>query len=96
MQNDPQHLLLVSLARGPRHGYAIRQDIAEQCDIRLGPGTLYGAIARLEQRGLLQLAATNGRRNTYELTVAGRLELAERLSTMSSLVALGQQRLASS
>ena len=44
-------LVLASLASGPKHGHAMADDILRLCGTRLGPGTLYGAIARLEQQG---------------------------------------------
>jgi len=95
MNSDPQLLALVSLARGPRHGYAIQKDIKDEFGIHLGPGTLYGAIARLEQRGLIRVAnATGDRRRPYELTDDGRTELTTRLSNLSSVVELGLSRLA--
>jgi DNA-binding PadR family transcriptional regulator len=46
--------VLTSLAGGPRHGYAITQDVAAQVGVRLAPGTLYGAIGRLEERGFIE------------------------------------------
>ncbi|HKO17748.1 MAG TPA: helix-turn-helix transcriptional regulator, partial [Acidobacteriaceae bacterium] len=49
--SDPPLLVLASLANGPKHGHAMLDDIAAMCGTRLGPGTLYGAIARLEQQG---------------------------------------------
>ncbi|HET8777136.1 MAG TPA: PadR family transcriptional regulator, partial [Candidatus Limnocylindria bacterium] len=51
--NDPNLLVLVSLAAAPRHGHAILLDVAEFAGVRLGPGTLYGAIGRLEADGLI-------------------------------------------
>ena len=45
--NDPPVLILTSLASGPKHGYALLQDIQSFAGVTLGPGTLYGAIARL-------------------------------------------------
>jgi hypothetical protein len=49
--SDPPLLVLASLASGPKHGHAMIEDIQRLCGTRLGPGTLYGAIARLEQQG---------------------------------------------
>jgi len=51
---SPPLLVLASLADGPKHGYAMTQDIAEVSGNELGPGTLYGAIARLEERGWIE------------------------------------------
>jgi dienelactone hydrolase len=47
-------LVLASLADGPKHGHAMIEDIALLCGTRLGPGTLCGAIARLEQQGWIE------------------------------------------
>lgn len=46
--SEPALLILISLADGPKHGYAMTQDIETVSGQRLGPGTLYGAITRLE------------------------------------------------
>ncbi|WP_055705608.1 PadR family transcriptional regulator, partial [Streptomyces puniciscabiei] len=54
--NDAQMLVLTVLADGPRHGYAINTAIEELTGRRLGPGSLYGALSRLEGRGLIQPA----------------------------------------
>src|SRR6185312_7848248 len=51
--SDPPLLVLASLAGGPKHGHAMIEDIAAMCGTRLGPGTLYGAISRLESQGLI-------------------------------------------
>jgi len=52
--SDPILLVLASLADGDKHGYAMMEDIHRFANIRLGPGTLYGAITRLEQRGWIR------------------------------------------
>ena len=56
--SDPTLLVLASLADGAKHGYAMMEDIERFAGIRLGPGTLYGAITRLEERGWIQPVAT--------------------------------------
>jgi len=71
--SDPPLLVLASLAGGPRHGYAIIQDVADQTGVRLGPGTLYGAIGRLEERGLIEALPPVRRRRPYQLTAARQL-----------------------
>lgn len=53
--SEPGLLILASLADGPKHGYAMIVDIRRMTGVKLGPGTLYGAIARLEERGLIAL-----------------------------------------
>jgi DNA-binding PadR family transcriptional regulator len=52
--SDPALFVLVSLAGGEKHGYAMMEDIERTCGTRLGPGTLYGALSRLEKRGLVE------------------------------------------
>ena len=52
---EPSLLILVSLSGGPKHGYAIMTDVEAGSGRPLGPGTLYAALARLEERGLIPL-----------------------------------------
>ena len=91
---EPALLILVSLADGAKHGYAITEDIARFADVRFGPGSLYGAIARLESRGLIQALDTEDRRNPYELTAVGEKALRARLASMQAVARVGQKRLA--
>ena len=49
--NDPGLLLMISLAAGPKHGHAMLLDVERFAGVRLGPGTLYGALTRLEEAG---------------------------------------------
>lgn len=92
--NDPPVLILTSLASGPKHGYALSQDIEGFAGIRLGPGTLYGAIARLEERGLIEPAGEAGRRRPYRLTAAGASELERTLAGLRTIVEEASTRLA--
>ena len=80
--SDPSLLILASLAGGPKHGYAMIEDIAAMAGVHLGPGTLYGAIARLEQRGLIAPLPADDRR---------RLEA--EIDDMTGLVSTGLRRL---
>jgi DNA-binding PadR family transcriptional regulator len=91
---EPQLLILTSLASGPKHGYALIQDIGVFAGIRLGPGTLYGAIGRLEQRGLIEGLEADGRRRPYQLTAHGHASLATALAEWDSIVREGMSRLA--
>ena len=79
---DPTLLLLASLADGDKHGYAMMTDIEGFAGVRLGAGTLYGAIARAEQRGFIEPATPAQRRQPYRLTPAGRQHLRERLDLL--------------
>lgn len=87
-------LILVSLADGPKHGYAITEDVADFAGVRFGPGSLYGAIARLESRGLIEALEATERRNPYRLTAIGEQALSARLASMQAVANVGQQRLA--
>ena len=93
--NDPNLLVLVSLAAGPRHGHAILLDVHDFAGVRLGPGTLYGAIGRLEGDGLIEPMPLDGRRRPYRLTLAGRTVLAERLDGLNQAVQAGLRRMES-
>src|SRR5690348_7456597 len=63
---DPSLLILTSLSDGPKHGYAIMVDVAAFSGVRMEPGTLYGALSRLERRGWVRPLAAAGRRR-YEI-----------------------------
>lgn len=92
--NDPALLVLVSLASAPRHGHGMLLDIADFAGVRLGPGTLYGAISRLEAEGLIQATAPEGRRRPYRLTERGASLLRQRLDGLERTVRVGRRRVA--
>src|SRR5262245_52911510 len=92
--SEPALLVMVSLADGPKHGYAITEDIAAFADVRFGPGSLYGAIARLEARGLIERLDSHDRRNPYRMTAVGEKALRSRLASMHAVTRIGQKRLA--
>src|SRR6266700_3578803 len=94
--SEPALLILTSLAGGDKHGYAIMEDIERLSGVRLGPGTLDGAIARLEQRGLIAAQAVEDRRRPYRLTPAGAEALKDQLSDLQRLALVGLERLAGS
>lgn len=91
--NDPSFLILTSLAQGPKHGYALSKDIEEFAGVVLSPGTLYGAITRLEEGRLIEPEAEVDRRRPYRITAAGSTALAEVLADMTHLSTVGTQRL---
>ncbi len=91
--SDPALLILSSLASGPKHGYAMMEDIEQFSGTRFEPGTLYGALGRLEQRGWIEPLQSEDRRRPYRITAAGVLALKEQLATMDRIVSTGQQRL---
>src|ERR1700678_4476809 len=80
--SDPPLLILVSLAEGPKHGHALAKDIEGFAGVKLGPGALYGAITRLEERGLIEPLDSDDRRRPYRITGAGSTALAKTLADM--------------
>ena len=92
--SEPALLILISLADGPKHGYAMTQDIASVSGQKLGPGTLYGAIARLEERKWIEPLPADDRRRPYRLTAAGQKVLRARLDSLRVVARIGQARLA--
>jgi DNA-binding PadR family transcriptional regulator len=90
---DPGLLVLASLADGPKHGYAITRDVEDFAGVRLGPGTLYGALARLEGRGLIEALPADDRRRPYRLTAAGKTALADELQQVERVARRGLDRL---
>lgn len=90
---EPTLLVLLSLLDGPRHGYAIADDIDRLTGTRPGPGTLYGAIDRLLMAALIVEAPSSGRRQPYELTATGRGVVEHELAVLSSVVRHGRRRM---
>ena len=91
--NDPPLLILTSLAGGAKHGHALTKDIEEFAGVRLGPGALYGAITRLEQRALIEPLPSDDRRRPYALTSSGASALAEAVADLGRIVETGTERL---
>ena len=90
---EPSLYILVSLSSGPKHGYAIMTDVESISGERLGPGTLYAALARLERRGLIEALDPDERRRPYRLTGMGATTLKAQLEGLSTFARLGLQRL---
>jgi DNA-binding PadR family transcriptional regulator len=93
---DATILVLTSLAEGPKHGYALIKDIEAMSGEAMGPGTLYGVLARLEQEGLVEAIESEDRRRPYRLTGAGVVALRERLETITHVAKIGLRRLGTS
>src|ERR1700727_699180 len=91
---DPSLLILTSLADGPKHGYAIMTDVAAFSGVSMEPGTLYGALSRLERRGWVRPLATEERRRPYEITGAGQEILAEQVKSITQIVRVARLRTA--
>jgi DNA-binding PadR family transcriptional regulator len=91
--SDPTILILASLADGDKHGYAIMEDIQVFAGIRLGPGTLYGAIGRLEERGWIRAVKSESRKQPYRITAEGSQRLKQRLTMLGQVVRTGNRRM---
>lgn len=91
---DPAVLILSSLAAGEKHGYALIKDIESFAGVVLGPGTLYGALSRLEERGLVEALASEDRRRPYRLSAAGAEALRAYLQHASRVINVGLGRMA--
>ena len=91
--SDPGFLVLASLAEGDKHGYAIMTDVEVFAGVKLGPGTLYGAITRLEGLGWICPVASDDRRRPYRLTGAGRVFLEEQLASLGRVMKTASARL---
>jgi DNA-binding PadR family transcriptional regulator len=98
---EPTFFILLSLAPGKKHGYAILKDVESLSHgrHRLGTGTLYGALSRLLEQGLIERTTDGGQpgpgraRKAYALTRAGRLVLQGETARMQALVSAARARL---
>ena len=90
---EPSLYILASLADGPKHGYAIMTDVESISGQPLGPGTLYGALARMEKRGLIEALEPEDRRRPYKLTGLGVTTLRAQLEGLAGFSRLGLERL---
>lgn len=91
--NDAQTLVLSALADGPKHGYAINAAIEELTGERLGAGSLYGALTRLEAKGLIESLEEQGRQRPVRLTADGRVVLETELRAMAKVATTGLRNL---
>ena len=90
---EPSLLILVSLSDGPKHGYAIMQDVEQGTGRPMGAGTLYAALVRLEEEGLVEPLPPEDRRRPYRLTAIGASTLAEQLRGLSAFAQRGLRQL---
>ena len=91
--SDPTLLVLASLVEGEKHGYAIMADVEGFAGVRLGPGTLYGAITRLEERGWIRGMESDDRRRPYRITAAGKQYLEEQIASLDQVVRTALRKL---
>ena len=91
--------ILLSLAAGQLHGYGIMRQVESRTggSVRLGPGTLYGAIKRMTRAGWIETTEPDSgddvrRRCYYRLTRAGRRAAAATAQQMADTVQIAEQR----
>ena len=93
--------IIVALAGGERHGYAIMRDIDELSDgaVSMGPGTLYGSIKRMIDQGLVEEtderpdpSLDDQRRRYYRLTALGQRVGAAEQARLAALLDAAQLR----
>jgi DNA-binding PadR family transcriptional regulator len=90
----PATLILSSLAGGAKHGYALTKDIEKFAQVHLAPGTLYAALARMVDQGLIEpVASDDERRRPYRITSAGTEALRTQLSEQRRVADIGLRRL---
>jgi DNA-binding PadR family transcriptional regulator len=90
---EPSLYILVALSDGPKHGYAIMAEVERISGSPLGPGTLYGALARLERRGLIEALEPEERRRPYRITGLGETILRAQLEQMRGFTRTALERL---
>jgi DNA-binding PadR family transcriptional regulator len=93
--SDPPMLILASLASGPKDAHAIAEDVPRLCGARLGLGTLYEVIHRLEDQGLLKALPHKKRSQQYRIAARGLRVLRARLVTLRRFTEAGWKRVES-
>jgi DNA-binding PadR family transcriptional regulator len=93
--SPPEFHILLALADGEKHGYAMMKEVADQTAgrTRLGPGTLYGAIKRMVRIGLIEEAGErpdpelhDERRRYYRITINGRRHAEAEAQRLAELI----------
>lgn len=89
--SEASYYVLLALD-APAHGYAVMQQVetASGGQVRIGPGTLYGAFATLEKQGLIEKAGEEERRKYYRMTALGRAVVAAQLGRLETMVVHGR------
>jgi DNA-binding PadR family transcriptional regulator len=91
--SEPARLIMSSLAEGPKHGYAMVKDVDDFAGVKLGAGTLYGALSRLESRGWIEALPAQGRQRPYRLTASGAEVLTAQLQRLQRTTTVALRRL---
>lgn len=88
--------VLLALADGPLHGYAVMQRVEEESGIEMGPGTVYGSLNRLGEMGWVEEVEDDSedrrRRRSFRMTPEGRSGLEREVARMVRLTGLARSR----
>jgi DNA-binding PadR family transcriptional regulator len=87
------YLILSSLSDGEKHGYALTKDVETFAGVRIAPGSLYEALARLEALGLIEPVASTDRKRPYRLTASGAKTLSEYVAAQERFILEARRRL---
>jgi len=87
------YLILSSLADGEKHGYALTKDVEKFAGVRIAPGSLYEALARLEAQGLIEPVASSDRKRPYRITATGAKTLSEYVTAQERFIVEARRRL---
>ena len=85
--SEAMYYILLALLT-PSHGYHLMQAVEEASRgrLRIGPGTLYGVLTRMQKEGLIVVVEDDGRRKTYAVAPAGREALEEEYRRLTAMV----------
>jgi DNA-binding PadR family transcriptional regulator len=89
---EATYYILLALAN-PLHGYGIMQKVDEVSTgmVKLGPGTLYGALSNLQNEGLIEMIGEEDRRKTYMLTEKGKRVLENQVKRLEVMLSNGME-----
>jgi DNA-binding PadR family transcriptional regulator len=84
---EAMYYVLLALMH-PNHGYQLMHAITDVSNgrLKMGPGTLYGVLSRMQKDSLISLAEDNGRRKTYQITPGGEQALRIEYRRLQSLI----------
>ena len=92
--SEATYYIMLALVH-PMHGYGVMQFVEEVSggSVKIGPGTLYGAVSTLEEAKLIEMVREEGRRKEYQLTEKGKAVLNAQLDRLEQMVGLGKKAL---
>ncbi len=91
---EAAYYVLISLNK-PRHGYGIMQHVEEITDgrIKIGAGTMYGNLSRMEKEGLINSVAEENRKKIYEISEKGKIIMRLEMERLEELLSLGKSEM---